>query len=147
MNRTFFSQNRTDEQISQHRIRSVREECLDKLLIINQAHLRRVMRECVEYFNTARPHQGIVQRISISLATLNAGGPIRGPNVSVASFTITTATPRRRKPGRLRGFLGYRHQYRRDDDDRTARFADNHQPLLARSMMNRLSERYFNRRE
>lgn len=36
-------------------IRSVRAECLDKLLILNQAHLRRVMREYVEFFNTARP--------------------------------------------------------------------------------------------
>jgi len=36
-------------------IRSVREECLDKLLIINQAHLRRVMREYIEFFNTAPP--------------------------------------------------------------------------------------------
>lgn len=52
-------------------IRSVREECLDKLLIINQAHLRRVMREYVEFFNTARPHQDIDQQIPIALPTPN----------------------------------------------------------------------------
>jgi putative transposase len=46
-------------------IRSLREECPDKLLIINEAHLRRVMREYVEFFNTARPHQGIQQQIPI----------------------------------------------------------------------------------
>jgi putative transposase len=40
-------------------IRSTREECLDKLLIINPAHLRRVMREYTAFFNTARPHQGL----------------------------------------------------------------------------------------
>jgi putative transposase len=39
-------------------IRSAREECLDKLLIINQAHLHRVMRGYIAFFNTARPHQG-----------------------------------------------------------------------------------------
>ena len=47
-------------------IRSAREECLDKLLIINQMHLRRVMRDYVEFFNTARPHQGLKQQIPVS---------------------------------------------------------------------------------
>ncbi len=42
-------------------VRTVRDECLNKVLIINQAHLQRVMREFVAYHNTARPHQGIDQ--------------------------------------------------------------------------------------
>ena len=42
---------------------SVRRECLDHLLILGEAHLRRVLREYVAYFNTARPHQGLRQRI------------------------------------------------------------------------------------
>jgi len=42
---------------------SVRRECLDHLLILGEAHLRRVLREYVAYFNTARPHQGIGQTI------------------------------------------------------------------------------------
>jgi putative transposase len=45
-------------------IRSVREECLDKLLIINQAHLRRVMREYIDFFDTARSHQGLDQQMA-----------------------------------------------------------------------------------
>lgn len=44
-------------------VRSVREECLDQLLILNQTHLRSVLREYEHYFNTARPHQGIGQKI------------------------------------------------------------------------------------
>ncbi len=44
-------------------VRSVREECLDHLLIVSEAHLRRVLSEYVEYFNHARPHQGIKQQI------------------------------------------------------------------------------------
>jgi putative transposase len=44
-------------------IRSVREECLDKLLILNETHLRRVMREYVAFFNTARPDQALQQQI------------------------------------------------------------------------------------
>ena len=42
---------------------SVRRECLDHLLILSEAHLRRVVREYVAYFNSARPHQGLQQRI------------------------------------------------------------------------------------
>jgi putative transposase len=43
-------------------VRTVREECLDKLLIFNEAHLRRVLQTFIEYYNTARPHQGLEQQ-------------------------------------------------------------------------------------
>jgi hypothetical protein len=39
-------------------IRTVREECLNHLLILNEKHLRRVLQAFIEYYNTARPHQG-----------------------------------------------------------------------------------------
>jgi putative transposase len=42
---------------------SVRRECLDHLLILSEQQLYRVVREYVEYFNRARPHQGLGQRI------------------------------------------------------------------------------------
>ena len=42
---------------------SVRRECLDHVLILSEGHLRRVLREYVAYFNGARPHQGLQQRI------------------------------------------------------------------------------------
>ena len=69
-------------------IRSVREECLDKVLhrrsclhIINQTHLRRVMGEYVAFFNTARPHQGINQQIPIPPASRPTSGPVCCRNV------------------------------------------------------------------
>jgi len=62
-------------------IRSVREECLDKRLIINQAPLRRVMREYIEFFNSARPHQGIDQRIPMPQTGRKTGGLVRCRNV------------------------------------------------------------------
>jgi putative transposase len=62
-------------------IRSVRKECLDKLLIINQAHLRRVMREFVAYHNPARPHQGIKQQIPMPGTAPIGTGPVRCRNV------------------------------------------------------------------
>ncbi len=41
---------------------SVRRECLDHILVVSEAHLRRVLKEYVTYFNRSRPHQGINQR-------------------------------------------------------------------------------------
>jgi putative transposase len=42
---------------------SVRRECLDHVLILHEKHLHRVLRLYVEYFNRARPHQGIHQQV------------------------------------------------------------------------------------
>ena len=40
-------------------IGSIRRECLDHFLILNEAHLRRVLRAYIGYYNTARPHQSL----------------------------------------------------------------------------------------
>jgi putative transposase len=40
-------------------IGSIRRECLDQVLILNAAHLRRLLRAYVAYYNTARPHQAL----------------------------------------------------------------------------------------
>ncbi len=44
-------------------LRSVRQECLDHLFIFHEKQLQRVLNAYVAYFNRARPHQGIQQRI------------------------------------------------------------------------------------
>ena len=44
-------------------IGSVRRECLDHMLILNERYLHRITGEYVAYFNHSRPHQGIGQRI------------------------------------------------------------------------------------
>ena len=44
-------------------LRSVRQECLDHLLILHEKQLQRVLNAYVVYFNQARPHQGITQQI------------------------------------------------------------------------------------
>jgi transposase InsO family protein len=55
---------------------SVRRECLDHIVVLGEAHLRRVLRTYVAYFNQDRPHQGIRQRIPGDAATspAHAGG-------------------------------------------------------------------------
>lgn len=46
-------------------IGSVRRECLDHILILNERHLRHKVKAYIHYFNTARPHQGITGQIPI----------------------------------------------------------------------------------
>ena len=74
---------------------SVRRECLDHVLVLGEAHLRRVRRVYVAYFNDARPHQGIGQAIPARSA------PMAGAHVN---------------PGRVVAFPvlgGLHHDYRR----------------------------------
>jgi transposase InsO family protein len=58
-------------------VRSVRDECLSKLLIVNEALLRSVMREYVAYHNTARPHQGLAQLTPIPRPPTTQSGKVR----------------------------------------------------------------------
>lgn len=44
-------------------IGSFRRECLNHIIALNDRQLQRVTREYVNYFNAARPHQGIQQKI------------------------------------------------------------------------------------
>jgi len=47
-------------------LRSVRRECLDHVVIFSERQLRRILREYTEtYFNRARPHQGLGQRVPV----------------------------------------------------------------------------------
>jgi putative transposase len=65
---------------------SVRQECLNHLLIFHEKQLKRVLNAYVAYFNQARPHQGIGQQIPVewgAKATQHAAqkviaGPILG---------------------------------------------------------------------
>jgi putative transposase len=42
---------------------SLQRKCLDHFLILSERHLYRLVKEYKEYFNHARPHQGIEQHI------------------------------------------------------------------------------------
>ncbi len=44
-------------------IGTLRRELLDRSLILGEAHLRAVLAEYQQHYNTARPHQGINQRV------------------------------------------------------------------------------------
>jgi putative transposase len=57
-------------------IRSVRQECLDHILVLNDRHLLSVMKEYVGFYNAARPHQGIDQRTPIPIERSIKAGTI-----------------------------------------------------------------------
>jgi hypothetical protein len=48
-----------------HYLVTLREECLDHVLILNQTHLQRVLNTFIDYYNIARPHQGLAQQCPI----------------------------------------------------------------------------------
>jgi putative transposase len=45
--------------LAERLIGSIRRECLDHVLILNEAHLHRVLSGYVTYYNTTRPHQAL----------------------------------------------------------------------------------------
>ena len=57
--------------------RSVREECLDSILILNENHLHRVLEEYGKYYSHDRPHQGIHQHFPLSGPSGSMKGSIR----------------------------------------------------------------------
>jgi len=57
-------------------VRTLRSECLDQLLIINEAHLRRVLNEYLAYYNSRRPHQSLKQQAPIPRPQVQSYGHI-----------------------------------------------------------------------
>ena len=54
----------------------MRRECRDHILILGEGHLQRVLVAYVDYYNHARPHQGIDQRCPVPLGNTARDGPI-----------------------------------------------------------------------
>jgi putative transposase len=81
--------------ICERLIGSVRRECLDHVLILSERQLRHLTREYVDFYNQARPHQGLNQRIP---------APVLIPEHSVGASQRVEAIP-------VLG--GLHHDYRR----------------------------------
>ena len=79
-------------------VRTVRSECLDRLLIVNARHLERVLRSYARHYNQHRPHQGISQEI-----------PVPTSHSPLMSVTAGQSQPRHiRRRDRLGGLI---HEY------------------------------------
>src|SRR5712691_5431173 len=49
--------------ICERLVGNLRRELLDRMLILGEGHLRAVLAKYQVHYNTARPHQGIAQRV------------------------------------------------------------------------------------
>ena len=58
-------------------VRSVREELLDHVLILNQAHLRRILQTYINYYNSRRPHQSLAQQSPIPYPETKNTGTVK----------------------------------------------------------------------
>ena len=79
--------------VAERWIRSVRRECLDHILIVNEQHLLRVFQEYIAYYNQARPHQGIEQRCPIPYGPPPTSGTIRRRRVLGGIINDYSRTP------------------------------------------------------
>jgi transposase InsO family protein len=75
-------------------IGTLRRELLDRMLIVNEHHLRQVLTEHLQHYNTARPHRALGQ-----LAPAQADS--RPPQINLAEHRIR----RKQVPG------GLTHEY------------------------------------
>jgi putative transposase len=63
--------------ICERLMRSIRQECLNHFLILNEGHLSKILKKYIEYYNLHRPHQGIGQLTPVkSGAKVETGGKI-----------------------------------------------------------------------
>ncbi len=60
--------------ICERLMRSIRQECLDHFLILNEGQLSKILKKYVEYFNHYRPHQGISQETPIKPGSITRSG-------------------------------------------------------------------------
>jgi hypothetical protein len=55
--------------VAERFVRTARAECLDWLLIRDERHLDRVLREFVAHYNCERPHRGIDLEVPVPYVT------------------------------------------------------------------------------
>ena len=54
-------------------VRSVKESCLDRLILVGEASLRRSVREFVEHYHVERNHQGLGNRLILPVVAPTPG--------------------------------------------------------------------------
>jgi putative transposase len=63
-------------------VRSIKEECLDRMIPFGESHLRRTIAQYVEHYHRERNHQGIAnERIAGASATQTVGRIRRRPRL------------------------------------------------------------------
>ena len=89
-------------------IRTVRHECLDRLMILRRANLESVLLTYVEHHNRDRPHRGLEARGAQSRRSPKAGG-LRAPDEGLRLKPVNAGSAIVRRD-RLGGII---HEYYR----------------------------------
>ena len=58
-------------------VRTIKEECLDRVLLLGERHLRRTIVEFVAHYHGERNHQGIGNELIQPLVPADGHGPVR----------------------------------------------------------------------
>jgi putative transposase len=58
-------------------VRSIKEECVDRLILLGERHLRRVLAEFVTHYHAERNHQGVGNELIEPLGRSKVVGPVR----------------------------------------------------------------------
>ena len=58
-------------------VRSIKEECLDRMIPLGERHFRRAITEFVEHYHLERNHQGLDNRLITGTPTADAAGRVR----------------------------------------------------------------------
>jgi hypothetical protein len=58
-------------------VRSIKKECLNRVILLGECHLRRTMAEFVAHYHAERNHQGIGNELIQPLRRTNAPGSVR----------------------------------------------------------------------
>ena len=61
-------------------VRTVREDCLDQLLVVSRRHLEAVLIEYLRHYNEARPHRGLQLEQPVPRPS-NSGGRVIRRNI------------------------------------------------------------------
>ena len=89
-------------------VRTIRSECLDHLLVVNERYLERILRSYACHYNCYRPRQGLSQEIP---EPERAGRPLAIEDASDSSYRqVRDHRVRIRRSDRLGGLV---HEYER----------------------------------
>jgi putative transposase len=54
-------------------VRSIKEECLDRMIPLGEAHFRRAVTEFIAHYHCERNHQGLESALIESMPTIGGG--------------------------------------------------------------------------
>jgi len=69
----------TANSVAERIVRTIRSECLDHLIVIDECHLRAVLAEFADYYNRDRPHRSLRLKTPLPSPVLVRGRVVSRP--------------------------------------------------------------------